>query len=137
ATLPTAFHQAAQAGFGIRRDYPQEAIEVAVIEHVPFAHQSRIIGQDLRRASHALLLALDFERIGQQASAHMQGVLNQADIFVASPEQGFNAAGDLYAGLPSTRAAAAKARAKLRGRGGKSNIYLKHTRTAPNATPVG
>ena len=48
-------------------------------------------------------VAFDLQRIVHQAGGDIQAALDQTDIFVARPEQGLNAAGDLNAGFHSCR----------------------------------
>jgi hypothetical protein len=103
AALLSALDQTAQAGARIGGDHAQEAVQIAVVEDVPFADQRAVIGKNIGGARHGLVVALDFQAIVQQAGADIQFAFEQADIFIASPEQRLNAAADLYAGLHSRK----------------------------------
>ncbi len=61
-----------------------------------FAHQTRVILQNLLGTPHLWLLALDFERVAiEQARAQIQFGFKQPDVFVTSTKKGLYAARDL------------------------------------------
>ena len=60
AALLAALDQPAQAGFGIRGHHAQEAVQIAVVEDVAFAHQRDVIVQDVGGARHGLRRRLRF-----------------------------------------------------------------------------
>ena len=84
-------------------DHAQEAVQIAVVEDVAFAHQRAVVGKDVGSARDARVFAFNFETIIEQARADIQPAFDQPNILVASPEQGLNAAADLYAGFHSRK----------------------------------
>ena len=81
AALLAAFDQSAQAGFGVGGHHAQKAVEIAVVEDVPFAGQRRVIVQDAGGASDAGVVAFDLQRIVEQARADVAGRLRSAGYF--------------------------------------------------------
>ena len=72
-------------------------MQIAVVEYKSLAHQRGIIGQDGNGALDAGLRAFDFDAVVLEAGADPQAGFQQAHIFVACPEQGFNTTSDLDA----------------------------------------
>src|SRR4029077_7476771 len=66
-------------------------------ENEPFADQRGIVFQNALRAGYIGFLALDFDETIQQAGAHAQSTLDQADIFIAGAKKAFNTLVDLNA----------------------------------------
>ena len=128
AALFSAFHQTAQTRIGVRGHHAQEAVEIAVIEHVPGVHQRYIIVQDTGGAGDSRVVAFNLQRVIEQPRADLKAGFDQADIFVAGPEQGLNATADLYAGFHSREVQERNTKPDIRGRGGRVNICLQHSR---------
>ena len=88
-------HQRAQRHFRIRRHHPQQAVQIAIVEHRPLPDQREIIFQNSFGARHRIGLTLDFDRVVRQLRADIQTALDQADIFVARAEKALDAAANL------------------------------------------
>ena len=77
--------------------HAQIAVQIAVIEDVPFAHQRHIIFQNVLGARDVGGFAFNFERVMNELGAHFQSRLEQTDIFVPRTEQAFDSTDDGYA----------------------------------------
>ncbi|MCX6618873.1 MAG: hypothetical protein NTZ98_22595 [Acidobacteria bacterium] len=93
--LPAAVHQGPQSDLRILDDHLQVAVHVSVAEDLTLAYQRYVVFQDALRAADAGLLPLDLQRVIEQAGTNVEAGFQQAHVFVTSPEQGLNAAGDL------------------------------------------
>ena len=80
-------------------DYAQKAVEIAVIEDMPFANQAIVVLQYRFGAIDADGLTLNFEAVIDQLRVHVETSFNQPDIFIASAEQALDAAVNAYAGF--------------------------------------
>jgi len=74
------------------------------------------------------VVAFDLQGVVEQPRADLKTGFDQADIFIAGPKQGFNATADLYAGFHSEEMRECNSKPDIRGRGGRINIYLHHSR---------
>src|SRR5262249_39464117 len=77
ALLP-AFDESTQAGFGIFGNDPKEAVQIAIVEHVAFAHQRHVIAENFGGPSDGLILAFDLKTIVEQTGPNIQSGLDQA-----------------------------------------------------------
>ena len=61
--LPAALIPGAQVHLGVVGDDAQVAVEIAVVEHVAFAHQSHVFLENAFRARHTSGVSLEFQGV--------------------------------------------------------------------------
>ena len=97
--LLAAVHQRAQRHFGIEGDHAQVAVQVAVVEHVTFAHERVVVFQDVFGAADIAGLAFDLQVVVDQLRVDAQSGFDQPDVLIASAKQAFDASGNTHAGF--------------------------------------
>src|SRR5206468_816198 len=95
--LSSTVHQGSQAYLGIFGDHAQVAVQIAVVEDMPFAYQRNIFLKDVFGARDVARLAFELERVIDQVRVNAEAGFDETDIFVSGAKQAFYTSVNLYA----------------------------------------
>jgi hypothetical protein len=84
---------------GVFGDHAEIAVQVAVVEDVPFAHQRHVVFKNAFGAGHGFSFPFDFQQAVDELRVHFEARFDQADVLIAGAEQALNASADLHAGF--------------------------------------